>query len=336
MFNFDAKDRKFRKPFDNKLFGFTLAEIILVLVILGVVAAVAIPSSIQNFRKKEMLTRLKIAYSMLVNVTEQSIIENGFPRNVSNAEFFNTYLRPYLRVAKDCGSPNREIRYKTDENGNKIKDENGNFIKDGYKFVNEDDFDNNRCFAGPSGGIYGLNDEPNENNSLYGDSYNVVLKNGMSLSVRSQKNGSFQDNLIFVDLDGPKKGYSKMGQDTFMFTWAGADTLSICDEDNCKPHQHDVPELIPGFTVWYTRSPSYYMKSSTLSDWELLKFCSANGNGSNGVPAGGLCGQLIIQNGFRYPNDYPFSQAWKKPEGFVQFCRFLFCGYDISGYIDIA
>lgn len=39
--------------------GFTLAEVLITLGIIGVVAAMTMPSLIQNYRKKEATTRIK-------------------------------------------------------------------------------------------------------------------------------------------------------------------------------------------------------------------------------------------------------------------------------------
>ncbi len=90
--------------------GFTLAEVLITLAIIGVVAALTIPTVINNYQKTQTVTRLKKAYSVLSNTTNLAIADNGPIKNwdvgnqnrdASNA-FVKTYLAPYLKVAKIC------------------------------------------------------------------------------------------------------------------------------------------------------------------------------------------------------------------------------------------
>ena len=53
--------------------GFTLAEILITLSILGVVAVITIPNIIQKQKERIYVTRLKLAYSILSNAAEQAI-----------------------------------------------------------------------------------------------------------------------------------------------------------------------------------------------------------------------------------------------------------------------
>jgi prepilin-type N-terminal cleavage/methylation domain-containing protein len=47
------------------LIGFTLAEVLITLGIIGIVAALTMPSLMANYQKKAAATRLKQTYSML-------------------------------------------------------------------------------------------------------------------------------------------------------------------------------------------------------------------------------------------------------------------------------
>ena len=323
--------------------GFTLAEILSVVVILGVVASIMIPTTIKNVKKRETLTRLKMAYSLLTDVTERSRIENGFPFDVpyvcndkngkpkkdpcykspvNNAQLFNIYFRPYLQVTKDCGTGSFVAVYEKDEDGNEIwydqydsdgnlkLDNNGNVVKArkhiAYTWRNPDDYNTNRCFAGPLGGIYDLNGKSYEWQTSYGDAYKVILKNGMSMAFRI--NSGFGGITIYVDVDGPTKGYSKLGQDTFMFTWANPTELG-CWEGGCIPHQTNVPKLIPGGLWWYA-NPVYYLRSRNYND--IMKCREGQGSG-NGFPNGGTCSVDIIKNNFDFPRNYPWNYANQVP-----------------------
>jgi len=96
----------------SSLKAFTLAEVLITLAIIGVVAALTIPSVVTNYQNQEIETRLKSTYSTLSNVTKLDILEHGFTNtwnygisgNASSSEnFINTYMFPYLKIAKNCG-----------------------------------------------------------------------------------------------------------------------------------------------------------------------------------------------------------------------------------------
>ena len=59
--------------------GFTLAEVLITLVIIGVIGALTVPALIQNTQKQEYVSALKKAYSTLSQVTQQIIAEEGSP-----------------------------------------------------------------------------------------------------------------------------------------------------------------------------------------------------------------------------------------------------------------
>ena len=57
--------------------AFTLAEVLITLGIIGVVAAVTIPTMIKNYQKKETVTKLKRAYAEVQQVIKMSEVEHG-------------------------------------------------------------------------------------------------------------------------------------------------------------------------------------------------------------------------------------------------------------------
>lgn len=101
---------------ENNKKGFTLAEVLITLGIIGVVAALTIPGLIANHRKKVVEVRLKKFYSTFMNAIEMSQSENGdlstwdyAPQNVGttssiekNEVFFNAYLFKYLQGIRKC------------------------------------------------------------------------------------------------------------------------------------------------------------------------------------------------------------------------------------------
>lgn len=89
--------------------GFTLAEVLITLGIIGVVAAMTIPTLMTNYQKKSTATQLKKTYATISNAVRLSEEENGelsgweFEKNgtsTKSIQIFDKYLAPYLKVTK--------------------------------------------------------------------------------------------------------------------------------------------------------------------------------------------------------------------------------------------
>jgi len=97
--------RLFKNTISNLKHGFTLSEVLITLVIIGIVAALTIPTAINKYRKQELVTKLKKAYSTLYQGTNRIIAEDGnvtvWLNNIDAA--YSRYLK-YLSVARACGS----------------------------------------------------------------------------------------------------------------------------------------------------------------------------------------------------------------------------------------
>jgi len=91
--------------------GFTLAEMIIVIGIIGIIAEATIPTLVQNFQEKTTVVTLKKAYSTLSSAYTLAVQENGTPDNwglisMSSPEGGENILNkmaPYLMVTKNCG-----------------------------------------------------------------------------------------------------------------------------------------------------------------------------------------------------------------------------------------
>uniref|UniRef100_UPI00402818C9 prepilin-type N-terminal cleavage/methylation domain-containing protein n=1 Tax=Candidatus Scatousia sp. TaxID=3085663 RepID=UPI00402818C9 len=57
--------------------AFTLAEVLITLGIIGIVAAMTMPTLIGKYKKKELANRAKVAYSILSQAIKLSEVENG-------------------------------------------------------------------------------------------------------------------------------------------------------------------------------------------------------------------------------------------------------------------
>lgn len=105
-------NKNFSKP--QRYIAFTLVEVLIVLSIIGLVAALIIPQIVQNYQKNQTVESLKTTYSVLNNALENAKIDNGSDVNkwyVPNdteehaSEYFaKTYLLQSLKTIKICGS----------------------------------------------------------------------------------------------------------------------------------------------------------------------------------------------------------------------------------------
>ncbi len=92
--------------------AFTLAEVLITLGIIGVVAAMTIPSLMNKIQDKHLVTALKKAYSVLSQANTMVQIEHPSSEwNMTDNDFESTQklfdlYKPYLKIAKDCGCGN--------------------------------------------------------------------------------------------------------------------------------------------------------------------------------------------------------------------------------------
>ena len=181
--------------------AFTLAEVLITIGIIGVVASLTLPSVINKYQEKVTVTKVKKAYSTMNNALFSAISENGevdtwdYPYynagtdNVPNIEVFASKILPYLKILKDCGISQRncmlDVNYKLSDGSN----------WNGYTY--------NRY-------------------RLY---YKVILNDGSYLVIRFEYpkcNGS-GDGVVgdkcgwfLIDVNGDKKP-NRFGQDVFLF-----------------------------------------------------------------------------------------------------------------------
>lgn len=194
--------------------GFTLAEILIVLSIIGLVAEATIPVLVQDTKEKVTVTKVKKAYSILENAMRLASIENGPPSewitatpaidldedgnptgtaNRDGAENIGNVLKTALKVSKDCGMKQTGClgkgKYKN-LIGTDREEIDG--VHESYKLL---------LIDGTSIGINTANFAPYNYCTInYGDTPN--LKKGCAT--------------LFVDINGPAKP-NQNGIDTFYF-----------------------------------------------------------------------------------------------------------------------
>lgn len=96
-----------------KNFAFTLAEVLITLAIIGVVAAMTIPSLIQANKAHRLRSQFLKSYSTLQQAFRQMIDDEVSidPKTYNNNTFYKT-LKNYFKIAIDCGNyqSNSEIK----------------------------------------------------------------------------------------------------------------------------------------------------------------------------------------------------------------------------------
>ena len=104
----------------NKKFAFTMAEVLITLSVVGVVAVLTLPSVIQKQQEKITVNRLKSAYSIISQAFARTISENGTPdtwgmggmyESQSQIIMGNAFV-PYLKISKNCIGKLKNIQCK--------------------------------------------------------------------------------------------------------------------------------------------------------------------------------------------------------------------------------
>ena len=86
--------------------AFTLAEVLITLTIIGVIAAITIPNLMQSWQERHTISAVKEAYSLLDNAIKQMVREEGpivdwGSENITSSNLINK-LNDYLKIEKTC------------------------------------------------------------------------------------------------------------------------------------------------------------------------------------------------------------------------------------------
>lgn len=170
-------------PLNKRFSGFTLAEVLITLGVIGVVSALTMPTLVANHQKQSTLVQLKKAYQIFSEAVERALEDNGGFIIVTEemaqahtvegnvAPFTSQYIDPYLKGVQPYKGKNLPILSASKQ---------GTFIIPYYKS------DKN----GP-----------------------MCISNGMCYWVHMHSAGPNYTTL-FVDLNGPK-GPNRAGRDVF-------------------------------------------------------------------------------------------------------------------------
>ncbi len=113
--------------------GFTLSEVLITLVIIGVISAITVPSVIQTTDRRETITGIKKAYSTLTNWERRVQVDYGHSSTWESAEeiglekYYETYIKPYFNIMKYCNT-GEECGYKSDKPFTQLNGDGGVFV----------------------------------------------------------------------------------------------------------------------------------------------------------------------------------------------------------------
>ena len=90
--------------------AFTLAEVLITLGIIGVVAALTMPAVVGNYKRQQAIQQLKKTYSVLSQAFNRAVAEYGDSTEWDTVttetaySYFDTYWKPYLQAPERCYS----------------------------------------------------------------------------------------------------------------------------------------------------------------------------------------------------------------------------------------
>ncbi len=95
-------NKNMKKKFKN---GFTLAEVLITLIVVGIIAALTIPAIIPSIQKRDLESRFAKVNSVLKQTVARAEATEGNFTNwewISSDKIFFEYFTPYLSVTKIC------------------------------------------------------------------------------------------------------------------------------------------------------------------------------------------------------------------------------------------
>ena len=95
----------------KKNIAFTLAEVLITLGIIGVIAALTLPSLINNYRNKALKTGLKRSYSLMEQALSSMQARTGItptPEEYGRQKFKEEYIKEF-KILLDCGLGSTDV-----------------------------------------------------------------------------------------------------------------------------------------------------------------------------------------------------------------------------------
>lgn len=193
-------------PIKMKL-GFTLAEVLITLGIIGVVAAMTIPNLIANNKAQKLRSQFLKSYSVVQQVFKQmeaddiSLTPSDYNPNKGSVKFYKTFIK-YLQAPMDCGGSSTDSSPKN--------------ALPCYYTAEASTMKQYKIFDGKKTLAYN-----------YLDDGQIVLQDGTNLFF---ENSISTDYIwISVDLNGYKNPPNRWGYDLFTFQFKEGELVTMGD-----------------------------------------------------------------------------------------------------------
>ena len=261
-----------KRMFPSKT-GFTLAEVLITLGIIGIVAGMTIPNLIANQQKKAVVSQLMEAQSILTQAVRQysaDTDEEGsaeFDTTLSPQAFGEKYFKPYLKIARIC-TKMEDGCWKT-----------GNFY-----------------------GYYNLDGSKHTDHL----EYSYVLNNGMVIGF-AKIDGTSLISLV-VDVNG-HSNRNVLGKDVFVFYPYNSNNLCVGASAKWRNIKNGL--YLGGFDNCGAPHVAYSREELLGKEGSILRPCSKSGAlgelGGGRTGYGTACAALIFKDGWKIAKDYPWN-----------------------------
>lgn len=166
----------------NRNKAFTLAEVLITLGIIGIIAAMTLPTVITNYQKKQTVAQLKKVYTLIGQSIKLAEVDYEAPQywdfTLPSEKFNSKYIKPYFKIVKEYAV--------------------GKFPRNYH--------------------IYGTDGNQHDGFFDYFENPKIVLSDGAMITVQTNKSAEEKPYVVFiVDLNGMRKP-NKYGRDMFVIS----------------------------------------------------------------------------------------------------------------------
>ncbi len=221
----------------NKNLAFTLAEVLLVVAIIGVTAVLTIPNLSTGIDEDKLVMKVKSTVGMLEPAIAQVMYEHpndfvsalNYTVAFSASSNFCSHLIEHLKVGKNCGTDGGCFSDKSPSRGAGVSD-SFDYIEDRYDF---------EC--------------------------SFILDNGVSVAVAG--------NTVFLDIDGPNNGGNIIGNDLFRGTIDSNGSITFAGGGD---RDEDSEGFAIGYQplMWIIKNGNMdYLKCASSLNWRTQRTC---------------------------------------------------------------